>query len=80
MYCLIAVEQPEPDPEQMIRRTSPKKGLPEQLKQMEQLQQAYVNRAATILTPAQLEQFTQWEQQQSTMQSAGIKMAAQMLE
>ena len=53
-------------------------GIAEQIKQMEQLQQAYVNRAAAILTPAQLEQFTQWEQQQSATQAAQMKMAAQM--
>jgi hypothetical protein len=47
-------------------------------KQMDQMQQAYANRAATILTPAQLEQFTKWQQQMSAMQAAGMKMAVQM--
>ena len=48
-------------------------------KQMEQLQQRYADRAAAILTPAQLEQFTKWQQQMNSMQAAGLKMAAQML-
>ena len=52
--------------------------ITEMLKQMEQMQQAYANRAAAILTPAQLEQFTKWQQQLSAMQAAGMKMAAQM--
>jgi len=47
-------------------------------KQMEQLQQKYAERAAAILTPTQLEQFTKWQQQWSTMQLAGLKMAAAM--
>jgi cell division protein FtsB len=47
-------------------------------KQMEQLQQRYADQAKTILTPAQLEQFTAWQKQFSTMQLAGLKMAAQM--
>ncbi|MGA2221005.1 MAG: hypothetical protein ABSH21_04350 [Verrucomicrobiia bacterium] len=52
--------------------------IAETLKQLEQLQQVYANRAAAILTPAQLEQFTKWQQQLSTMQAAGLKMAVQM--
>jgi regulator of replication initiation timing len=51
--------------------------LPEVLKQMEQFQQAYINRAAAILTPAQLEQFTKWLQQQSAMDVAEMKMYVQ---
>jgi hypothetical protein len=47
-------------------------------KQMEQLQQRYADRAAAILTPAQLEQFTTWQKQWSSMQVASLKMAAQM--
>lgn len=47
-------------------------------KQMEQLQKKYADRAAGILNPSQLEQFTKWQQQWSTMQMAGLKMAAQM--
>ena len=52
--------------------------MAETLKQMEQLQKRYADRAAAILTPAQLTQFTQWQQQMSTMQIAGWKMATQM--
>ena len=52
--------------------------IAEALKELEQLQQRYAERAAAILTPAQLEQFTKWQQQVSAMQAAGLKMAAQM--
>jgi len=48
------------------------------LKQLEQLQQRYAERAAEILSPAQLEQFSKWQQQWSAMQAAGLKMASQM--
>jgi hypothetical protein len=48
------------------------------LKRLEQLQQRYAERAEEILTPAQLEEFTKWQQQWSTMQAAGLKMASQM--
>jgi len=48
------------------------------LKQMDQLQQRYATRAATILTPAQLEQFVKFQGQFRAMQEAGMKMAAQM--
>lgn len=47
-------------------------------KQMEDLQKKYAEQAKGILTPAQLEQFTKWQQQWNTMQMAGLKMAAQM--
>jgi hypothetical protein len=47
-------------------------------KQMEQLQKKYAERAAGILNPTQLEQYTKWQQQWSAMQAAGLKMAAQM--
>jgi outer membrane murein-binding lipoprotein Lpp len=47
-------------------------------KQMEQLNQQDAARAATILTPAQLEQFTKFQQSMTSMQAAGLKMAAQM--
>jgi hypothetical protein len=47
-------------------------------KQMQQLQQKYAARAAGILTPSQLEQYTKWQQQWNAMQVAGLKMAAQM--
>jgi len=52
--------------------------IAETLKQMEQLQQRYAERATTILTPTQLDQFTKFEQQMSSVQEAGMKMAAQM--
>ena len=45
---------------------------------MEQLQHRYAERATTILTPTQLDQFTKFEQQMSSVQAAGMKMAAQM--
>ena len=48
------------------------------LKQLEQLQKRYADRAAAILTPAQLEQFAKFQQQWSAMSVAGLKMAAQM--
>ena len=47
-------------------------------KQMQQLQQRYTDQAKTILTPTQLEQFAAWQKQFSTMQLAGLKMAAAM--
>jgi DNA replication protein DnaD len=47
-------------------------------KQMEQLQQLYTDQAKTVLTPAQLEKFTAWQKQFSTMQLAGLKMASAM--
>ena len=48
------------------------------LKQMEEVQKRCATRAAEILTPAQLEQFTNWQQQWSAMQAAGLRMASQM--
>jgi len=48
------------------------------LKQREALQQRDAQRAATILTPAQLDQFTKFQQQMNGMAAAGMKMAAQM--
>jgi hypothetical protein len=53
-------------------------GIAEALKQMEQLQQRNAERATAILTPAQLEQFTKFQQQMNSMAAAGMKMAAQM--
>jgi hypothetical protein len=50
----------------------------ETLKQMDQLQQRNTARAATILTPVQLEQYVKFQSQQRTMQEMGMKMAAQM--
>ena len=62
-----------PDPSQLTEER-----IAELEKQMEQLQQKYAARAAGILTPAQLEQFTKWQQQWNAMQMAGLKMSAQM--
>ena len=50
----------------------------ETLKQLDQLQQRNVARAATILTPVQLDQYVKFQSQQRTMQEMGMKMAAQM--
>jgi hypothetical protein len=50
----------------------------ETLKQLGQLQQRNAARAATILTPAQLDQFVKYQSQQRSMQEMGMKMAAQM--
>ncbi|MGD0016712.1 MAG: hypothetical protein ABSC38_04235 [Verrucomicrobiia bacterium] len=52
--------------------------IAETMKQMEQLQQVYADRAKGILTPSQYEQFIQWQQQMSAMQAAAMKMAQQM--
>jgi len=54
--------------------------MAETLKQMQELQQRDARRAAAILTPAQLEEFTKFQEQMSNMQAMGMKMAAQMLE
>jgi hypothetical protein len=62
-----------PDPSQMTEER-----IAELEKQMEQLRQKYAERAAGILTPAQLEQFTKWQKQWNAMQMAGLKMSAQM--
>ncbi len=53
-------------------------GIAEALKQMEALQQRDAERAAAILTPAQLDQFTKFQQQMTSMAGASMKMAAQM--
>src|ERR1017187_617655 len=62
-----------PDPSKFTEE-----GIAEALKQMEALQQRDAERAAAILTPAQLEQFTKFQQQMSSMAAAGMKMAVQM--
>jgi hypothetical protein len=62
-----------PDPSQLTEEH-----INEAMKQMEQLQQAYAEKAKAILTPTQYEQFVQWQQQMTTMSAAGMKMAAQM--
>jgi hypothetical protein len=61
------------DPAQMTEES-----INEALKQMELLQKRYAERAAAILTPAQLEQFTKWQQQWASMSAAGLKMAQTM--
>ncbi len=53
-------------------------GIAQALKAQEQLQKQYADSAASILTPAQLDQFTKFQQQMSAMQAAGMKMAGQM--
>ncbi|HVM59480.1 MAG TPA: hypothetical protein VMV72_01310 [Verrucomicrobiae bacterium] len=52
--------------------------IAEAMKQQEQLQKQYAESASSILTPAQLDQFTKFQQQMATMQAAGMKMAQQM--
>lgn len=49
------------------------------LKDMARLQENYLLRARSILTPAQFEQFKKSQDQQRAMQEMGMKMAAQML-
>jgi hypothetical protein len=63
-----------PDPSKFTEE-----GIADTLKQMEALQQRDAQRAATILTPAQLDQFTKFQQQMNSIAAAGMKMAAQML-
>jgi hypothetical protein len=53
-------------------------GIAQALKVQEQLQKQYADSAALILTPAQLDQFTKFQQQMTAMSAASIKMAAQM--
>jgi hypothetical protein len=48
------------------------------VQQMEQLQQRSLARAETILNPAQLEQYRQYQKQMANMQTMGLKMAAQL--
>ena len=62
-----------PDPGQFTEEK-----LAEQMKQMEQMQAQYADRAATILSPAQLEQFKKSMEQQRAMMTGAMKMAAQM--
>lgn len=61
------------DPEQLTPELISKL-LAEQAK----LQEQYTVRAATILTPSQLEQFKASQKQQQAMQEMGMKMAAKM--
>jgi hypothetical protein len=62
-----------PDPSQFTEEN-----VNETIQQLGQLQQRYADRAGAILTPEQLEQFTKFQQQWSTMQAAGMKMFVQM--
>lgn len=48
------------------------------LEESARLQEQYVAKAATILTPTQLEQFKANQKQQQAMQEMGMKMAAKM--
>jgi hypothetical protein len=67
------LQNKNPDPSQLTEAN-----ISEALKQMEQLQTRYAERAGAILTPSQYEKFTQWQQQMRTMQIMGLKMAGQM--
>jgi hypothetical protein len=68
-----ALNNQTPDPSKFTEE-----GIAEALKQMEALQQRDAERAATILTPVQLDQFTKFQQQMNGMAAAGMKMAGQM--
>jgi len=70
---MLNTQNNTPDPSKFSEE-----GIAEALKQMEALQQRDAARAATILTPAQLDQFTKFQQQMNGMAAAGMKMAAQM--
>jgi len=60
----------------------PSQFTPERITQMleesAKLQEQYVAKAATILTPSQLEQFKANQKQQQAMQEMGMRMAAKM--
>jgi hypothetical protein len=84
LIAAMAEERKALPPSSMVNNQSPdpskftEEGIAEALKQMEQLQQRDAERAATILTPAQLDQFTKFQQQMNSMAAAGMKMAVQM--
>src|ERR1017187_8672051 len=84
LVAAMAEERKALPPSSMVNNQSPdpskftEEGIAEALKQMEQLQQRDAERAATILTPAQLDQFTKFQQQMNSMAAAGMKMAVQM--
>jgi len=69
----IPTQNSLPDPAQL----TPDK-IADLSKQMEQLQTRYLDRAATILTPPQLEQFKTAQERMRVMQTMGLKMATQM--
>ncbi len=66
-------DQQMPDPSQF----TPEK-ITQLLEESAKLQEQYVAKAATILTPTQLEQFKANQKQQRAMQEMGMKMAAKM--
>jgi hypothetical protein len=66
-------DQQTPDPSQF----TPER-ITQFLEESAKLQEQYVTKAATILTPTQLEQFKANQKQQQAMQEMGMKMAAKM--
>jgi hypothetical protein len=52
--------------------------ITETLQQLDQLQQRYAQRAAAVLGPVQMQQFTKFQEQWRSMQAAGLKMAVTM--
>jgi hypothetical protein len=62
-----------PDPSKFTEE-----GIADMLKQMGQLQQRDAERATAILTPAQLDQFTKFQQQMNAMVAGSMKMVPQM--
>ena len=73
MPATSALNNQTPDPSKFTEE-----GIADTLKQMDQLQQRNAERAASILTPTQLDQFTKFQQQMNSMAAVGMKMAAQM--
>ena len=73
MPALAALNNQNSDPSQLTEDR-----IAEIQKQLDQVQLRYADRAAAILSPAQLEQFKKFQEQWSTMQMAGLKMAATM--
>jgi hypothetical protein len=68
-----ALNNQSPDPSKFTDQ-----GIADTLKQMQDLQQRDTDRAAAILTPTQLDQFTKFQQQMNGIAAASMKMAAQM--
>lgn len=64
---------PPTDPKQFTEEK-----MAETIKVWEQSQAKYLERAATILSPTQLEQFKKSQEQQRALMQMGIKMASQM--
>lgn len=67
------MQKSNPDPAKFTEE-----GMAEMQKQLEQLQDKYLQSAAKILNTTQLEQFKKSMEQQRAMQAMGLKMAAQM--